>query len=230
MEGWIKLYRCTLDNPIVCKDGDYFAVWCYLLLKATHKEIDMVFNGKRITLNSGQLITGRKTISAKLNINESKVKRILICFESDQQIDRQRGNQSSLISILNWEKYQQDDQQNDQQVTSKWTANDQQVTTNKNVKNDKNERIKELKDIGGTKSPRPKKFIPPTLKQVIDYCNERNNTVDAERFIDFYSAKGWYIGKNKMKNWKAAVRTWERRQASKKTKDNDFREYGGDLI
>lgn len=53
-------------------------------------------------------------------------------------------------------------------------------------------------------------FCPPTLEEVKAYCEERNNSVDAERFIDFYAAKGWMIGRNKMKDWKAAVRTWER--------------------
>ena len=56
-----------------------------------------------------------------------------------------------------------------------------------------------------------KKFIPPSLEEVRAYCSERNNNVDAQTFIDFYESKGWFIGKNKMKNWKAAVRTWERK-------------------
>ena len=56
-----------------------------------------------------------------------------------------------------------------------------------------------------------KRFTPPTLEEVKNYCLERNNKVNAENFIDFYSSKGWYIGKNKMKDWKAAVRTWENR-------------------
>ena len=54
-------------------------------------------------------------------------------------------------------------------------------------------------------------FLPPTVDEVRQYCIERRNQVDAERFVDFYSAKNWMIGKNKMKDWKAAVRTWERR-------------------
>jgi hypothetical protein len=53
------------------------------------------------------------------------------------------------------------------------------------------------------------KFIPPTLEEVIKYCQERKNKIDPKRFVDFYSAKGWMIGKNKMKDWRAAVRTWE---------------------
>jgi len=61
------------------------------------------------------------------------------------------------------------------------------------------------------------RFTPPSVDEVSDYCNQRNNLVDAETFIDFYQAKGWMVGKNKMKDWKACVRTWEtnRKQRSK---------------
>jgi hypothetical protein len=61
------------------------------------------------------------------------------------------------------------------------------------------------------------RFTPPSVDEVNDYCNQRNNLVDAETFIDFYQAKGWMVGKNKMKDWKACVRTWEtnRKQRSK---------------
>lgn len=60
------------------------------------------------------------------------------------------------------------------------------------------------------------RFTPPTLEEVKEYCNERHNKVDAERFIDFYSAKGWMVGKNKMKDWKACIRTWEKRESAGK--------------
>lgn len=53
-------------------------------------------------------------------------------------------------------------------------------------------------------------FIPPTVAEVQNYCRERRNSVDAEAFVDFYTAKGWLVGKAKMKDWKAAVRTWEK--------------------
>ena len=55
-----------------------------------------------------------------------------------------------------------------------------------------------------------KVFIPPTADQVKEYCLERGNSVDPNRFVDFYTAKGWIVGKSKMKDWKAAVRTWEK--------------------
>ena len=60
-----------------------------------------------------------------------------------------------------------------------------------------------------------KYFKKPNVDEVKDYCKERNNNIDAEAFIDFYESKDWKIGKNKMKDWKAAVRTWERRETKK---------------
>jgi len=59
-----------------------------------------------------------------------------------------------------------------------------------------------------------KKFIKPSLKEVQEYCQERSNGIDPQAFLDFYEAKGWRIGKEPMRDWKAAVRTWERRQMS----------------
>lgn len=61
-------------------------------------------------------------------------------------------------------------------------------------------------------------FTPPTVAEVRSYCAERANNVDAERFVDFYAAKGWMVGKNKMKDWKAAVRTWEKQDAEREAK------------
>lgn len=60
-----------------------------------------------------------------------------------------------------------------------------------------------------------RKFIKPTLEDISQYCLERNNGINAEAFYDFYESKDWYVGKNKMKDWKACVRTWERREETK---------------
>jgi len=66
-----------------------------------------------------------------------------------------------------------------------------------------------------TDSNKKGRFKKPTLDDVKNYCILRNNNIDAEAFIDFYESKNWQIGKNKMKDWKACVRTWERREAKK---------------
>ena len=61
-----------------------------------------------------------------------------------------------------------------------------------------------------------KRFIQPTYEEVNLYCNERGNNVDAQAFVDFYTSNGWKVGNNPMKDWKAAVRTWEKRDNKKK--------------
>ena len=82
-------------------------------------------------------------------------------------------------------------------------------------------------DICASTGTTTKRFTPPTLEEVVAYCRERRNNVDAQRFIDYYSSNGWKVGKNKMKDWKAAVRTWERNSFGKsnaptQSADNDL--------
>lgn len=75
-------------------------------------------------------------------------------------------------------------------------------------------------------------FTPPSIDEVSAYCTERNNGIDPQHFVDFYEAKGWMVGKNKMKDWKAAVRTWEGRQGNgyskQHTQQNAGRDSAGD--
>jgi len=65
------------------------------------------------------------------------------------------------------------------------------------------------KDIVKVKA-KVKRFVKPTVVDIAEYCIERNNSVDAEKFYDYYSSNGWKVGKNPMKDWKASVRTWEK--------------------
>lgn len=133
--GWIKLHRKILDNPKF-EDGDYFTIWIKLLLFATHQEKTALFKGKEIILKPGQLITGRKFLGVNSRIAESKVQRVLKWLENAQQIEQQTTNKNRLITILNWDKYQDTEQQNEQLLNNKRTTSEQQVNTYKNVKND----------------------------------------------------------------------------------------------
>ncbi len=67
------------------------------------------------------------------------------------------------------------------------------------------------KERKGKERKEIKQFITPSLKEIVDYCVERKNHVDAAKWLNFYESKGWMVGKNKMKDWKASVRTWENR-------------------
>ena len=98
---------------------------------------------------------------------------------------------------------------------------------------------KEIHSSAKSTTTKRKRFEKPTLSQITQYCLERNNNVNAEQFYDYYESNGWKVGKNSMKDWKAAVRTWERNGYDKPIKKknnkqdalNDMRdlmnEYGG---
>ena len=64
-------------------------------------------------------------------------------------------------------------------------------------------------------------FKKPTVKEIQDYCSERGNKINAEYFFDYYEAKGWNVGKGKMKDWKAVIRNWERKNPAEAPKEND---------
>lgn len=98
---------------------------------------------------------------------------------------------------------------------------------------------KEIHSSAKSTTTKRKRFEKPTLSQITQYCLERNNSVNAEQFYDYYESNGWKVGKNAMKDWKACVRTWERNGYDKPIKKknnkqdtlNDMRdlmnEYGG---
>ena len=85
--------------------------------------------------------------------------------------------------------------------------------------------IEKDKEKENKKKDSPKRFVPPSVDEVQAYCTERRNGIDAQAFIDFYASKGWMVGKTKMTDWKAAVRTWESRkkkQAKTTYADTDY--------
>lgn len=87
-------------------------------------------------------------------------------------------------------------------------------TSQKEKKRNTNETEKKRKDNEADLviicADKPRRFTPPTLAEVRAYCRERMNNVDASRFVDYYASNGWKVGKNPMKDWRAAVRTWEK--------------------
>lgn len=84
------------------------------------------------------------------------------------------------------------------------------IANNKNKNKEKEKEEDIVKETHLKVCKEKLRFSPPTVAEVKAYCDERRNNVDPIRFIDFYQAKGWMVGRNHMKDWKAAVRTWER--------------------
>lgn len=94
----------------------------------------------------------------------------------------------------------------------------QTSTKNKNRNKTKNKNDEESIEKVATKRTT---FVAPSLQEVSDYISEKGYTVDARQFVDFYESKGWMVGSNKMKDWRAAVRTWTRRQNPSNTPSHE---------
>ena len=121
-----------------------YKLWSLCLMKAAHEKRKFLFNGKEVWLNSGEFVTGRDALTFEMNegakrehqVNSTSVWRWIKLFEKEGMLDIKSTTKYSVISISNWGAYQSDEQQ----VDNKWTSSEQQVDTNKNEKNYKNEK------------------------------------------------------------------------------------------
>lgn len=136
--GYIKLFRSIIKKGWYTKQ-DYLHLWVHLLLKANHRGKEFIFSGENIKLKPGQFVTGRLVLQQETGINQNKIERILKFFEIEQQIEQQKSNKNRVITILSWHDYQITEQQVEQQANNKRTTSEQQVNTNKNDKNIKND-------------------------------------------------------------------------------------------
>lgn len=160
MNGWFKFHRKIFENPICNKDSEYFHVWCWILANAEFEERRMLFAGKERVIEKGQFITTSKRISEELKINKNKVDRILNNLKNAKQIDKQISNKNTLITVVNWEKYQLDDKQNDKRVINERETSEKQMineceTDDKPSYYIKNKRMEEIEE--DKKDDKPKK-------------------------------------------------------------------------
>lgn len=143
---------------------------------------------------------GRKSIKNN-NLNQDKIK------INQDKLEKLENNQDEI-------KFNQDNQ--DEQKEKKYPLNPKE---NKNILPPDNNKLLSS----------PKKFSKPSVDEVKSYCLERKNGVDAERFVDFYECKGWKVGQNSMKDWRAAVRNWERSDCQIKFKGVKSGTYSEDI-
>ena len=180
---------------------------------ANHSEKEWEWKGQKFKVLPGQFITSLGSIMKQCGkgITEQNVRTALKRFEKLDFLTDESTKQGRLITIIKWGIFQGDKEKPNnkpnRQLTDTSQRPNRQLTPNKNDKECKNDK-KENKPCASAHTPSRKK-IPPTLEDVQAYCVERSNGVDAQRFIDFYESKGWLVGKAKMKDWRASVRTWE---------------------
>lgn len=132
--GWIKLYRKTLEKGYY-KESQYLHLWIHCLLRANHKDREVMVDGNLMTIKRGQFLTSRNKLFLETGIQESKIERILKLLKSEQQIEQVSTRRYRLISILNYDKHQTREQVNEPLVNNSRTTGEHK----QELKNDKNE-------------------------------------------------------------------------------------------
>jgi hypothetical protein len=184
VQGYIKVYRKMMCSSI-WQDPDLFRLWMYCLMKATHKEKNIIIDKREVKLQAGQFLTGRFSLNQEFNQGVSSRKRVkettlwswIKKLEKIGNIDIKSFNKYSVITVVNWHEYQdnQDILTTEQQQNNNRTTTEQQQTdTNKNVKNDKN--VKELKDSLSQIENLRSRYNIEELKFIDEYLNLISNT------------------------------------------------------
>lgn len=201
--GYIKIWR-QLTSWEWYDDPNTLRVFLHLLLNASWAPNKW----QGITLQPGQLVTGRKKLAAELKLSERKIRTSLTKLKSTSEIAIKTTSKYSIITICKWETYQPDEAtKRPAKRPAERPTSDQQTTTTKEGKE-----YKEYKEGVPPPSPQRKKkmFTPPSFDEVKEYATTRNRTDLTKSFFDYYHEGDWQDKEGKpVKNWKQKFITWE---------------------
>ena len=213
--NWIKLNRSITDHWL-WSSGETFSrgqAFIDLLLMVAYADHKVMSQGKMIDLKRGSMVTSIRYLADRWRWSKDKTMHFLNDLEADGTIKKVSDTKRTVLTIVNYEKYQG-------LATSDRTQNGRETDTDRT----RNGQTKERKE--GKRNNNNIIFHPPSVEEVRSYCEEKGYSVDPSQFVDFYESKGWMVGKSKMKDWKASVRTWQRNrktnQTGKKNTFNDF--------
>ena len=195
--GWISLHRSIQDNPIWHeKPFSKGQAWVDMLLMANHAPKEVLIGNKVVLINRGQFHTSELKLAEKWGWSRNKVRAYLTLLEEQKMSTTKGTTKGTTVTIENYTLYQDlpttegtaEKQRKNNEKTSKGT----QTIMKNNINNEKQR----------------KSFIPPTSKEVNEYCKEKNYPLIGNDFCNFYESKGWMVGKNKMVSWRSAVGGW----------------------
>lgn len=197
MSGWIKLHRSITNHWLYTEKRVFskFEAWNDILLTVNFTDAKTIIKGSLYEVKRGQSILSLESWSKRWNWDKSKVKRFLNTLQLDEMVVIKSDTVTTRLTVCNYESYQGERNADETQMKRKRNADETQVNTIEEGK-------KEKKEISI--------FIEPTFNEILEYCMIRQNGIDVNKFLNFYTSKGWMVGKNKMKDWKACVRSWEK--------------------
>lgn len=207
LQGWIPVYRQIQENWM-WKEKPFSKgqAWIDLIMLANYEDKKMPYKGEVITCERGTVNLSISFLADRWGWSRKKTKNFLNLLESDGMVTTKATTHRTVITIENYAIY------NDVPTTKDTTEVSTNAQQGYQQGHSKGNTTNNINNINNTNNNNNRRFTPPNVEEVAAYCQERGNSISPEAFMDYYSSKGWMIGKNKMKDWKAAVRNWERRQ------------------
>lgn len=217
--GFILLHRSIKSNWVF-KDHAAFHVWIKLLMDANYSEVKRRSGGQLEVYERGAVYISKRAFARDCGIGRDRLDNILSALESDSMIRIASRHQGTVITILNYDSYQYQETGHPPPTrsgpVSRPAADPPLINNNNKYTNTP------LTPHGGKsdtsipdhEKPEPEKkkrvrFKPPELAEVCAYFREKGyKPSEAEKMHDFYESKGWMVGKNKMKDWRASSRNW----------------------
>lgn len=215
-KGYIKLHRSLIDWEWY-DDINVCRLFIHFLLRANHA--DRAWRGQIV--RRGSFITSREKLSAETNLTVQQIRTAIFKLKSTNEITSKTTNRNTTITINNYNFYQE--------LTNEITSNspepqptdNQQITTNNELNKLKNTNSSSVQKNKQPQQQR-KVFKKPSIEEIQKYISEKNLSVDGEKFLAYYEANGWKVGRNPMKSWKSSLIYWNKNE--KKDDNADFLE------
>lgn len=234
--GFVCLWRNMLYDPVWYNSTpEQKVLLITLLLMVCWKEQEYDVYGEKLTLKPGQIVTSVaeiKKLTGK-HVSTKNIRTGIDRFKKMNFLAKETTKRGTLITIVNWRKYQdgnfESGKESGNELAKDWQATGKGLAMNwqrggKPIKEQRQQREQSNKvtkeqyiNTYGTS-----KFKKPTLDEVKEYCHEKGYTFSPNAFIDYYESNGWRVGKNPMKNWKAACSTWQRNNRGVPVQKEEF--------
>ena len=207
---WVKVYR-RLTEHWLYRNPAYTNIWLAILFGTNYRASKAVIRGEVVEIQRGEMLTSTSRLAMVSNTGRQQVRTFLRLAEADGMISVKSNQSVTIVKVLNYEGLQTGEA--DGQPTRNQRVTNAQPTRNHIIRS--KEVKKERIEGGDTRQNRPS-----GVEEVTAYFATLGMPYnEAQRFVDYYTANGWKVGRNPMKDWKAAARNWRKGYEEKATKE-----------
>ncbi len=221
MAGWIKIQRAIREHWI-WQDPIKLRQWIDILISVNHSPNKVNIGNRIYECGRGQSIQSLSGWARQWGISKDRARNFLVLLEKDGMISHENIGKTTRITVCNYDTYQTDLHDS---TTIAQQSHDIHTTETHPNKNEKN-----VNNVNNDKKE-TKRFIKPTIDEIKVFISQNSFSIDAETFFNYYEANGWMVGRNKMKDWKATIRNWSRKEWNSNQKESpklEFEKAGSD--